>query len=93
MLSNENKTAPTEQDIAGAYRDAAVAARKLGTQLVSYERKEDPGRYKRWELENPSAGVPIRVVRPQPRILPVTDDVKQHNEYVSSLGRTGKPCR
>ena len=93
MLTNENKLAPSEADIAGAYRDAALQARQLGQQLVSYERKEDPGRYKRWEAANPAGGINIRVIRPQPRFLPVTDDVKQHNLYVSSLHREGKPCR
>ena len=91
MLSNENKAAATPEELAVAFRDAANFARRLGTQLVSFERHPDPKAH--LNLPNPTDATFIRVARPQPRILPVEDSVKQHNLYVWSLHREGKPCR
>lgn len=90
MLSNENKLARTPEEVATAWRDAAYAAKRLGTQLMRYERNEDP--HEERNAPNPAHGVHIRLLRPRPRSIGWGDDVavRQHNEFVSSLGASGQ---
>jgi hypothetical protein len=89
VLSQEDKSKLTPQEIAAAWRDAAIAAKGLAQQMIRYERNEDP--HEERNALNPAHGVRIRLLRPQP--VSVTwgdaDAVKAHNDYVSSLGAKG----
>lgn len=63
-------------------------ARSLGQRLVSFERCEDSKAYRNQD--------PTRIIRLHPatltplRVVYDLDNVRQHNEYVSSLGRSGR---
>lgn len=93
MLSQENKAMLTESQLAIVYSEAARAARTLGKQLITGERNPDPMRER--EAPSPASGVRIRLLgRPAPPPFFAYDeqDVKDHNAFVSSLGREGKRC-
>jgi hypothetical protein len=91
MLSREDKTQRSPQEIAIAYAEASRAAKRLGQQLVLGERNENP--HPERNLENPAhSGVTrIRLIRPQPTTVWADDieNVRDHNSYVGSLGREG----
>jgi hypothetical protein len=88
MLSQEDRNALSPEQILAALRDANIAARRLASSLIKGERCEDPKAH--LNAPNPAHGVHIRLLRPQPTFIGYdVDKVREHNEYVSSLGVSG----
>jgi len=89
-LSNEDRSKLTEAELQVVFSDAAREAKELGQRLVSFERNPDP--HTECNLENPAHGVHIRLLRPRPPVFVGYDveNVKMHNEFVSSLGKAGR---
>ena len=84
MLSQENKSKPTEAETAIAQREANRAARGLATALVSFERNTDP--HTERNAPNPADGVHIRALRQYGPRPTVAKSVQDHNSVVSGIG-------
>jgi hypothetical protein len=91
MLSQEDRSKLSESELAVAFAQAAGAARALG-QSLPISRNPDPMPER--NAPNPAhpGATVIRIIRPRPRTVVVEDiaRVTAHNEYVSSLGRSGR---
>lgn len=89
MLTNENPNAPNAEQLSVAFREAAAAARRLGHKLVTGAHNENP--HNERNLPNPgNTVVYIRPVRPRVQVIvPVDEETKLHNDFVSSLGAQG----
>lgn len=90
MLSEERRNQLTPEETAIAFHEAATAARQLGQSLVSFERNPNPMRER--EARSPADGIRIRLIRPEPISIGYADadSVRAHNDFVSSLGRSGR---
>jgi len=92
MLSDERRNQPTATEIAALYRDAARAARDFGQRLTT-SRHPNPMRER--EAPSPALGLThrIRILRPETPKHQIgfdVDNVRAHNEFVSSLGIAGR---
>ena len=86
MLSNENRNALTTTELEILYREAGVAARRLG-QSLKPEHNPD---YREREAPSPASGVEIRILTPRPPSTQIGFDLaecRRHNAMVANLGR------